>query len=130
MDTAGPLADEAWLEQDFGTTETLTANGNNVAIWQLIGLLLVGTLGGCLHFCVKVKSNVAKLLLDIAHNLALSGCCERVATLSENLHEVLREVTAGKVETQDGVRERVSLIDGHGVGDTITRIHHNSSGAA
>merc|ERR1740117_648874 len=98
MDSAGLLANEAGLEEYLRATEALAANGDDVAIWQLIGLLFVRALGGSLHLRVKVQCNVAELLLDIAHNLAFRCCGEGVTTLSENLHEVLGEVAARKVQ--------------------------------
>merc|ERR1712018_190454 len=60
-------------------------------------------------------------------NLALSSGGERVTTLSEDLHEVVGELTASQVQTEDGMGESVTLIDGDGVRDTITRVHDNTS---
>merc|ERR1719346_943868 len=48
--------------------------------------------------------------------------------LSEDLHEVVGKLTASQVQTEDGMGESVTLIDGDGVGDTITRVHDNTSG--
>lgn len=54
-------------------------------------------------------------------------CCdERVSTLSQNLHQVVCQVTASQVQTHDGVGQSVTLINGHIVGHTITRIKYNT----
>lgn len=51
---------------------------------------------------------------------------EGVATFSQDLHEVVSEITAGQVQTHDGVRKSIALVNGHVVGDTITRIKNNT----
>ena len=65
-----------WAETVPGAAEALTANGDDVAIWKLTGLLLVRALRRLFHFCIKVQSDVAELLLDIKTNLVL-GCFSR-----------------------------------------------------
>merc|ERR1712042_90638 len=72
--------------------------------------------------------NIAELFLDVTDNLALSGGGERVTTLSEDLHEVVGELTASQVQTKDGVGKSITLIDGDIVGDTITRVHDHTGG--
>merc|ERR1712042_114382 len=74
--------------------------------------------------------NIAQLLLDVADDFTLGGGGEGVATLGEDLHEVVGQVTAGEVETEDGVWEGVSLVDWDGVGNTITRVEDDTGGAA
>merc|ERR1712015_246883 len=74
--------------------------------------------------------NVAQLLLDVTDNLPLGGGGERVATLGEDLHQVVSEVTASQVEPEDSVGESVTLVDGDSVGDTITGVKDDTSGTA
>ena len=76
MDSACLLANEVGLKQYLGAAEALTANGDDVAVWTLTGLLLVRALGCLFHFCIEVQSDVAELLLDIKTNLVL-GCFSR-----------------------------------------------------
>merc|ERR1712184_121262 len=73
-------------------------------------------------------SDIAKLLLDVTDDLALSGGGERVTTLSEDLHEVVGELTASQVQTEDGMGKSITFIDGDVVGDTITRVHDHTGG--
>merc|ERR1719240_2489330 len=87
-------------------------------------------LAGSLHLRVKIQSDVAEFLLDVAHDLALSSGGERVAALCENLHEIFCEITTSKVEAQNCVWQCIALVDGHSVGDAVTRIHDDASGAA
>merc|ERR1712227_801232 len=128
MDTAGLHTQERGLEEGLRGTEPLIANGDDLTVGKLIGLLQGGGSSGGGHFLLEIKGNIAELLLDVTDNFTLSGGGERVTTLSEDLHEVVGELTASQVQTEDGMGESVTLIDGDGVGDTITRVHDNTSG--
>merc|ERR1719449_497687 len=128
MDTAGFHSQERGLEEGLRGTESLIANGDNLAIGKLIGLLQGGGGSSSSHFLLKVKGNIAKLLLDVTDNLTLSSGGERVTTLSEDLHEVVGEFTASQVQTENSMGKSITLIDGNSVGDTITRVHDNTSG--
>merc|ERR1719192_184663 len=130
MDTAGLHAQEGRLEEGLRGTEPLIANGDDLAVGKLIGLLQGGGGSSSGHLLLKVKGNIAKLLLDVTDNLPLSSGGEGVAPLSEDLHEVVGELTASQVQTEDGMGESITFIDGDGVGDTITRVHDNTSGTA
>merc|ERR1719167_1690754 len=48
--------------------------------------------------------------------------------LGEDLHEIVGELTSSKVKTDDGVGEGITFIDGDTVGDTISRVHDDTSG--
>merc|ERR1711892_366280 len=74
--------------------------------------------------------NIAKLLLDVTDNLALSSGGERVATLSEDLHQVVGEFTSSKIKTDNGVGKGITFIDWDTVGDTISGVHDDTSGTA
>merc|ERR1712212_634404 len=130
MDTARLHAQEGWLEEGLRSTEPLIANGDDLAIGQLIGLFQGGGGSSSGHLLFKVKSNIAELLLDVTDNLTLSGGGEGVAPLGEDLHEVVGQLTASQVQTEDGMGEGITFIDGDGVGNTITRVHDNTSGTA
>merc|ERR1712026_378925 len=128
MDTAGFHSEEGRLEEGFRGTEPLVANGDDLTVGKLIGLLEGGGGGSGGHLLLEVKGNIAELFLDVTDNLALSGGGERVTTLSEDLHEVVGELTASQVQTEDGMGKSITFIDGDVVGDTITRVHDHTSG--
>merc|ERR1712064_140880 len=128
MDTTGLHAKEGRLEERLWAAETLIANGDDLAIRKLIGFLQGGGGSSSGHLLLKVKGNIAELLLDVADNLPLSSGGEGVASLSEDLHEVVGELTASQVQTEDGMGESITFIDGDSVGDTITRAHDNTGG--
>merc|ERR1712128_195893 len=97
---------------------------------MLIRLLEGGGGGGSGHLLFKVKSNIAELLLDVTDNLALSSGGERVATLSEDLHQVVGQFTSSKIKTDNGMGKGITFIDWDTVGDTISGIHDDTSGTA
>ena len=128
---AGRLhSEEGWLEEGLRAPESLVPDGDDLSVGELIALLQAGAGGGGLHLLLKVQRHVAKLLLDVTDNLTFGGGGERVATLGEDLHQVVGEVTTGQIQTKDGVRESVSLVDGHGVGNTVTRVEDDTGGTS
>merc|ERR1712158_314815 len=128
VDSAGFHSQEGRLEEGLGGTETLVANGDYLTIGKLIGLLEGGGGGGGGHLLLEVKGDIAELLLDVTDNLALSGGGERVTAISEDLHEVVGELTASQVQTENGMGKSITFIDGDVVGDTITRVHDHTGG--
>merc|ERR1711951_303691 len=130
METTGLHSKEGRLEESLGAPEPLITDGDDLAVGQLIGLLQGGGGSSSGHLLLKVQGNIAELLLDVTDNLALSSGGEGVATLSEDLHQVVGELTASQVKTDDGVGESITFIDGDTVGDTITRVHHDTGGTA
>merc|ERR1719394_1263020 len=130
MDTTGLHTKEGWLEESLGASESLITDGDDLTVGELIRLLegARGSSGG--HFLLKVKSNIAEFLLDVTDNLTLSGGGERVASLGQDLHEMISEVTSSQVKTEDGVGESVSLIDGDGVRDTISGVEDDTGGTS
>merc|ERR1712077_50851 len=111
MDTTGFHSQERGLEEGLRGTEPLIANGDNLTVGKLIGLLQGGGGSSSSHFLLEVKGN-----------LTLSSGGERVTTLSKDLHEVVGELTASQVQTEDGMGESITFIDGDSVRNTITRV--------
>ena len=130
VDTGRFHTKEAGLEESLRASETLVANGDDLSVGQFVALLKGGARCGSLHLLFEVESNVAELLLDVTDDFTLGSGGEGVATLGEDLHEVVGQVTAGQVETKDGVGQGVSLVDGNGVGNTITRVENNTGGTS
>merc|ERR1719331_3080117 len=112
MDTARLHAKEGRLEEGLRSTEPLIANGDDLAIGKLIRLLKGGGGSSGGHLLLEVQGNIAELLLDVTDNLALSGGGKGVAPLGEDLHQVVGELTASQVKTDNGVGESVTLVDG------------------
>lgn len=79
-----------------------------LAIGELIGFLEGGRRGSGSHLLLEVERYVAQLFFDVAHYFSLGSGGEGVAALSQDLHQVVREVSAREVQTEDGVRQRVT----------------------
>merc|ERR1719362_1085694 len=120
VDSASLHSKEGRLEEGLGAPEPLVADGDDLAVGKLVGLLKGGGGSSGGHLLLEVKGDIAELLLDVTDNLALSGGGEGVAPLGEDLHEVVGELTASQVKTDNGVGESVTLVDGDTVGDTVT----------
>merc|ERR1712165_386986 len=130
VDATGFHSKEGWLEESLRAAETLIANGDDLAVGKLIRLLKGGGGSGSGHLLLEVKGNIAELLLDVTDNLTLSSGGERVATLSEDLHQVVGELTSSKIKTDNSMGKGITFIDGDTVGDTISRVHDNTSGTS
>merc|ERR1719273_1180658 len=126
VDSASLHSKEGRLGEGLGAPESLVADGDDLAVGKLIGLLKGGGGSGGGHLLLEVKGDVAELLLDVTDDLALSGGGERVASLGEDLHQVVGELTASQVKTDNGVGESVTLVDGDTVGDTVTGVHDDT----
>merc|ERR1719249_236765 len=72
MDTARLHTKEGRLEEGLGGTEPLVANGDDLTVGKLIGLLKGGGGSSSGHLLLEVKGNIAELLLDVTDNLTLS----------------------------------------------------------
>jgi hypothetical protein len=83
-----------------------------------------------LHLLLEVLGDVAELLLDITNDFTLGSGGEGISALSEDLHEVISQITSSEIETEDGVGKSITLIDGDSVGNSISRVHDDTSGTA
>merc|ERR1711970_16894 len=130
MDATGFHSEERRLEESLRATETLIADGDDLAVGKLIRLLKGGGGSSCGHLLLKVKGNIAELLLYVTDNLTLSSGCEGITTLSEDLHQVVCKLTSSKIKTDNSMRKSITFIDRNSMGNTITRVHDNTSGTA
>jgi hypothetical protein len=128
VDTARLEAKNVRLEQSLGSTEALVANSDDLSIGKLVGLLEAGALGSGLDLLLEVESDVAKLLLDVTDDFTFGSGGESVTTLSEDLHQVIGQITASHVDTRNSVGQRETLVDGDNVGNTVTGVENDTSG--
>jgi len=130
VDTCGFHTNEGRLEEGLWATESLVTNGDDLAVREFVALFQRsgGSSGG--HLLLKVKSDVAELLLDVSDDFSLGGGDKAVASLGQDLHEVVGEVATGEIESHDGVGKSVTFVHWHVVGDTITGVEHDTGGTA
>ena len=118
------------MEESLWAPETLIANGDDLTVGKLVALLQRAGGSSSGHLLFEVQGDVAEFFLDVADNLTLGCGGERIATLGQDLHQVVGQVTASQVQTEDGMGECVTLVDGDGVGDTITGVKDDTGGTA
>merc|ERR1719348_546697 len=130
MDATGLHAEERRLEESLWAPEPLVADGDDLAVGKLIRLLKGGGGSSSGHLLLEVMSNIAELLLDVTDNLPLSSGGEGVATLSQDLHQVVGKFTSSEIKTDNGMGKGITFIDGDTMGDTISRVHDDTSGTS
>lgn len=126
VNTSRLEAQERRLEQSLGTSESLVTDSDDLSIGKLVRLLQLRGLSGGLDLLLEVEGDVTKLLLDVSDDFTLGSGGEGVTSLHENLDQVVGQVSTGQVETQDGVGQRETLVDGNSVGDTISRVENDT----
>jgi len=126
VDTGRFHSEEGWLEESLWASESLVADGDDLSVGKFVGLLEGGRLGGSGHFLLEVEGDVAELLFDVSDDFSLGGGGEGVTSLGEDLHEVVSEISAGQVQSKDGVGKGVTFVDGDSVGDTISGIEDDT----
>jgi len=73
VQTARFHTQEAGLEESLRATESLVTDGDDLTVGKLVRLLQRGGRSGSSHLLFEIKSNVAKLLLDVTDNFTLGG---------------------------------------------------------
>lgn len=130
VDAARLHADERWLEHRLWATEALVSDGDDLTVGEFVGLLQGARRGGGGHLLFEVEGDIAELLLDVADDFALGSGGESVTAFGQDLHQEVGQVTAGQIETEDGMRQGITLVDWDGVRDAITRVHDDTGGAS
>lgn len=82
---------------------------------QFVRLFECRRLRGGLALLVEVKGDVCELLFNVSDDLSLSCGGECVASLSEDLHQVVGQISASEVEAHYGVGKGIALVDRDGV---------------
>jgi hypothetical protein len=128
VDTTALKTQDRRLEESLRSTESLVADGDDLTVGKLVGLLQAGALGSSLDLLLEVEGDVAELLLDVTDDFSLGSGGEGVTALSKNLHEVVGKITTSHVDTGNGVGKGETLVDGDNVSDTITRVQNDTGG--
>ena len=129
MDTGGLKTQEGRLEERFGASESLVSDRDDLTVGELVRFLELRRLGGGLELLFKVESDVAELLLDVSDDFSFGRSGEWVTSLHEDLDEVVCQVSSSQVESENGVGERKTFVNGHSVGDTVSRVEDDTGGS-
>jgi hypothetical protein len=130
VDTIELFANERRLEEKLSASETLILNGDSVAIRKLVNLVIGRRFLGSFEFCLKVESDITELLLDVSDDFTFGGRREVKANFVEELHAVVSEISTSKINTQNSVRESITLINRDSMSNTISRINDDTSSSS
>ena len=103
-----PLTNEGGLEESFRSPESLVSDGDDLSVGKLVRLLEGAGAGSGLHLLLEVEGDVAEFLFDVPDDFPLGGGGERVTSLSEDLGEVVGQITSSQVQTDNGVGQCIT----------------------
>merc|ERR1719422_1312477 len=101
MDSSSLSPEFGRREKGFWAAEPLVPDGDDLAMSKLVAFLEIFL--GFAEFLIKIQCDVAKLLLDLPGDLALSLSSQGVAAVSQEFHHVLCERTPRNVRPHDGM---------------------------
>jgi len=124
------LTIELGLEEELGDLHADSALDLNLAlVWERVGSVELGRALGVGVLSLVVLSDKAELLLNVLDDFELSSGGEGVARLEEELLGVLGDDAASDLHLLDGVGDGETFEDGHGMGNTITRVDDETGGS-
>ena len=103
-----PRTNEGGLEECLRSPESLVSDSDDLSVGELVGLLEGAGASSGLHLLLEVEGDVAKLLLDIPDDFPLGGGGESIASLGQDLHEVVSQITSSQIQTEDGVGQGIT----------------------
>ena len=108
VDTTDLHSQEGRLEEGLGSSESLVADSDDLPVRELVALLQGAGAGGSLHLLLEVQSHVAEFLLDVTDDFPLSSGGEGIATLGQDLSEVVSEIPSSQVKTNDSMGQGIA----------------------
>ena len=108
VDTTGLHTQEGRLEKSLRAPEPLITDGDDLTVGKFIGLLERRAAGSGGHLLLEVEGDIAELLLDVPDDFSLGGGGKGVSSLSQDLHEVICQVTSSQIKTENSVGQSIS----------------------
>merc|ERR1712176_1628038 len=130
VDSGDLKTDEGGLEESLRSPEPFVSDSDDLSVGELVGLLEGAGASSGLHLLLEVEGDVAQLLLDVPDDFPLGGGGEGVTSLGQGLGEVVSQISASQIQTDNSVGEGITFIDGDGMGNTISRIQDDTSGSS
>ena len=75
---------------------------------------------------LQIITDIAKLLLNLAHGIEVSRPVKRVPAHQKELDEVTRHVASSNIKTTCEMGEGEAIVDWDDMGDTISRVDDNA----
>ena len=120
VDALDVEASDLRMEHYLGGSESFVSDQDLPAVWKLVVLLAGVRSLGLLDGLVEVVDDIAHFFLDFSHDLELSLSSELITSLIKDLLEIVGDISSCQMDSLDGVGDSVSLVDGHGMGHTVT----------
>jgi len=130
VDTGGFHTDEGWLEEGLWASESFVTDGDDLTVWEFVRFLQRSRRSGGGHFLFKVEGDVAKFFFDVSDDFSFGGGDEAVTSFSKDLHEVISQISTGKIESHDSVWESVTFVDWDVVGNSVAGVQNDTGGSA
>jgi len=130
VDTGGFHTDEGWLEEGLWASKSFVTDGDDLTVWEFVRFLQRSRRSGGGHFLFKVEGDVAKFFFDVSDDFSFGGGDKAVTSLSEDLHEVVGQISTGKIESHDSVWESVTFVDWDVVGNSVAGVQNDTGGSA
>jgi len=129
VDTGGFHTDEGWLEEGLWASKSFVTDGDDLTVWEFVRLFQRSGRSGGGHFLLEVEGDVAKLFFDVSDDFSFGGGDEAVTSFSKDLHEVVSQISTGKIESHDSVWESVTLVDWDVVGNSVAGVQNDTGGS-
>merc|ERR1712137_99960 len=92
---------ERWLEKSFWASESFVTNGDNLTVRKFVRFFQSRGRSSSLHFLFN------------------SGG-ERITSFSQDLHQVISQITSSKIQSEDSVWKSITFINWDSVRNTIS----------
>jgi hypothetical protein len=130
VDTGGFHTNEGWLEEGLWASESFVTDGDDLTVWEFVGFFQRGGRSGGGHFLLEVEGDVAEFLFDVSDDFSFGGGDKRVTSLGKDFHEVVSQISTGKIESHDSVWEGITFVDWDVVGNSITGVQDDTGGSS
>jgi hypothetical protein len=133
------------IEEELGNTATISGIDQTGSEESLGGLISLGTdlddttigelkllheNGGFqseLTLNVQIVTDIAELFLDLTDSLKISSPVESIPSEKEELDQITSDIAASNIKTLGQIREGITFIHRDDMGNTISRVHDNTS---
>lgn len=118
--------DKVRLEHTFRRFETFTAHADHTTVRERIVFNKDSSFLGKLVVKLKVVTDIAELLLHLAHSLKISCAVEGITAAKQQTNKLAGDVTTCNVKSCCKMVENDTLVDRDNMGYTIPRIDNNT----
>lgn len=122
--------DETGVEDRFWGHESWSVDGDGLAVWKLVHLLVLGALCSPLFVNFWVEGDEAEIFFDLPHKLHPSRLAADLhdSLTSEQVDKMLSNGSPSNKVLLNSMRDGEALEDRDSVGNSVARVAHQSGG--